>query len=157
MEQDTVFCGWIKEVPYVYADLDILALTSLNEGTPVSIIESMAAGVPVIATDAGGVKDLLGMHRSLSDKEAFVICERGILCRKNDAQGFAKGLAYLVHEEPEIRRKRIENARQYVREHFDRQRLFRDTEALYLELMGKRKMNKAGKLTGQTTFSPSSL
>ncbi len=139
LEQDTVFCGWIREVPYVYADLDILALTSLNEGTPVSIIESMAAGIPVIATDAGGVRDLLGMHRSLSDKESFAICERGILCRKNDAHGFAKGLGYLVHEDPKISGKRIENARQYVREHFDRERLFRETEALYMELAGKKK------------------
>ena len=139
LEQDTVFCGWIKEVPYVYADLDILALTSLNEGTPVSIIESMAAGVPVIATDAGGVRDLLGMRRSLSEREAFIICQRGILCRKNDAEGFAKGLTYLVGEDPEILRKRIETARQYVRAHFDRQRLFQDTESLYLELMRKKK------------------
>lgn len=139
IEQDTVFCGWIREVPYVYADLDILALTSLNEGTPVSIIESMAAGVPVIATDAGGVKDLLGISRSLSDKDSFTVCERGILCRKNDTEGFAKGLTYLLSENPAIRRKRIENARQYVREHFDRERLFRDTEALYMELIGKKK------------------
>ena len=157
LEQDTIFCGWIREVPYVYADLDILALTSLNEGTPVSIIESMAAGVPVIATDAGGVRDLMGMHSSIADKDRFAVCERGILCRKNDAQGFAEGLRYLVREDPEIRRKRIENARAYVRQHFDRQRLFRETEELYLDLVRKKKNSGSLCPSARIALPPSSV
>ncbi|NVM27039.1 MAG: glycosyltransferase, partial [Desulfobacterales bacterium] len=79
------FCGWIRNVPAVYADLDILTLTSTNEGTPVSIIEAMASSVPVIATDAGGVLDLLGPPDGLPSSDGFVVCERGVLCRKNDA------------------------------------------------------------------------
>ena len=55
-----VFCGWRKDLQNVYADLDILALTSINEGTPVSIVEAMACSVPVISTDAGGVRGLIG-------------------------------------------------------------------------------------------------
>ncbi|MCK4485431.1 MAG: glycosyltransferase family 4 protein [Desulfobacterales bacterium] len=53
------FCGWKRDLPKVYADLDILALTSINEGTPVSIIEAMACSVPVISTHAGGVRELI--------------------------------------------------------------------------------------------------
>ena len=49
-----IFCGWIKNLAMVYAGLDALVLTSINEGTPVSIIEAMASSVPVISTDAGG-------------------------------------------------------------------------------------------------------
>jgi len=55
LSDDVLFCGWERDLPTVYADLDILALTSVNEGTPVSMIEAMASSVPVISTDAGGV------------------------------------------------------------------------------------------------------
>lgn len=51
--------GWSKQLERIYADLDVLALSSLNEGTPVALIEAMAAGVPVAATAVGGVPDLL--------------------------------------------------------------------------------------------------
>ncbi len=53
------FKGFIKDMPSVYAEIDLLLLTSLNEGTPVAIIEALAAGVPVLATDVGGIKDVL--------------------------------------------------------------------------------------------------
>ena len=56
------FCGWKRDLPKVYADLDILALTSINEGTPVSIIEAMACSVPVISTHAGGVRELIAEY-----------------------------------------------------------------------------------------------
>ncbi|MEW5910692.1 MAG: glycosyltransferase, partial [Thermodesulfobacteriota bacterium] len=78
------FCGWVRDVAMVYADLDILALTSINEGTPVSIIEAMASSVPVIATDVGGVRDLLGMPYHSGNSNEFMPCERGILCRNKD-------------------------------------------------------------------------
>lgn len=59
IEKRVVFCGWVEDMPMVYADLDLLLLTSDNEGTPVSIIEAMASGTIVFSTDVGGVKDLL--------------------------------------------------------------------------------------------------
>jgi glycosyltransferase involved in cell wall biosynthesis len=48
-----VFTGWQKDMPAVYSDMDIVALTSVNEGTPVSLIEALASGKNVIATDVG--------------------------------------------------------------------------------------------------------
>jgi glycosyltransferase involved in cell wall biosynthesis len=90
-----IFCGWIRNVHLVYADLDILALTSTNEGTPVSLIEAMASSVPVIATDAGGVQDLLGPPYGAPSLDGYAMCERGILCRKNDPSGFVRGLKYI--------------------------------------------------------------
>jgi glycosyltransferase involved in cell wall biosynthesis len=51
--------GWSKQLERIYADLDVLALSSVNEGTPVALIEAMAAGVPVAATAVGGVPELL--------------------------------------------------------------------------------------------------
>lgn len=52
------FAGWIADTPPVYGTLDVLVLSSKNEGTPVSIIEAMAAGVPTVTTQVGGVMDL---------------------------------------------------------------------------------------------------
>ncbi|MFW5748340.1 MAG: glycosyltransferase family 4 protein [Chloroflexota bacterium] len=53
------FTGWVADIRTVMHTLDMLVLTSRNEGTPVSIIEGMAAGLPVISTDVGGVRDIL--------------------------------------------------------------------------------------------------
>lgn len=132
------FCGWRRDLPQVYADLDILALTSVNEGTPVSIIEAMAASTSVIATDAGGVFDLLGPQDGHPDSEGFVVCKRGILCRKEDAAGFANGLAYLTDMDADKREAMVRESRTFVEQHFSEGRLLKDMEALYLELMGKR-------------------
>jgi len=60
LEDKIVFSEWIKDIEEAYADLDIVALTSINEGTPVSLIEAMTSGKPVVSTDVGGVKDAVG-------------------------------------------------------------------------------------------------
>jgi len=138
-----IFCGWVKDVPFVYADIDILALTSLNEGTPVSIIESMASSVPVIATDAGGVRDLLGRAEysvvgsslRLEPTNTFRICERGILSQKDDSLGFVKGLKYLIDEDKDKKAERVKRACSFVKEEFDQHRLFKDMESLYMNLI----------------------
>ena len=129
------FCGWQKKLPEIYSNLDIVALTSNNEGTPVSLIEAMACSVPVIATDVGGVQDLLGDSQSEVVSDGFKICERGILCRKNDAKGFANGLKYLVEARQGEREEIINCARIFVEQKYSKQRLIKDIEALYTELM----------------------
>ena len=54
-----IFTSWRKDMDAVYAGLDIVMLTSLNEGTPVSIMEAMAAGKPVLSTNVGGISELI--------------------------------------------------------------------------------------------------
>jgi len=127
------FCGWIKDVSLVYSDLDILALTSLNEGTPVSIIEAMASSVPVIATDAGGVVDLLGP--SLERSNGFRICERGILCKKDDSIGFSHGLSYLINLNSTEEEIVLSKACEFVKSKYRQERLIKDIEVLYTKLM----------------------
>ena len=72
---DIVFTSWITNVDWALHGLDIVALTSLNEGTPVSIIEAQAAGKYVVSTNVGGIEDVLhpecGLLSAVSDKSAF--------------------------------------------------------------------------------------
>ena len=67
------FCGLISEIEEVYADLDLLVLSSKNEGTPVVIIEALASGCPVAATNVGGVSELLegGKYGALLPSEGL--------------------------------------------------------------------------------------
>ena len=142
LTEHVYFCGWRRDLPDVYADLDILALTSNNEGTPVSIIEAMAAATPVISTDAGGVQDLLGPKNEVSVQEGFVVCERGILSRKNDAAGFARGLKHLVEMDKFQKDSMVKNAKYFVDKTFSKKRLLHDIESLYLKMMKPKSRQK---------------
>jgi glycosyltransferase involved in cell wall biosynthesis len=143
-----VFTGWIKDLGPIYADLDVLALTSDNEGTPVAVIEAMATGVPVIATDVGGVKELIserttpmqpfGFARQTRKAESrqgeFEICERGILVKRGDAEGLAQGLRYLL-EQPDLRRQMGQRGKEYALKHYTKERLEADMSRLYRSLL----------------------
>ncbi len=58
-EKILYFTSWIERIEVAYAGLDIVALTSFNEGTPVSLIEAQASGKPVVSTNVGGVNDII--------------------------------------------------------------------------------------------------
>jgi glycosyltransferase involved in cell wall biosynthesis len=72
---DVIFTSWITNIEWALHGLDIVTLTSLNEGTPVSIIEAQAAGKYVVSTNAGGIEDVLhpecGLLSELTDKTSF--------------------------------------------------------------------------------------
>ena len=59
LENKVYFTGFRSDLPHIYADFDIMVLPSLNEGTPVALIEAMSSGKPVVATTVGGVVDLV--------------------------------------------------------------------------------------------------
>jgi glycosyltransferase involved in cell wall biosynthesis len=59
LERAVRFLGWRKDLETIYGATDLCALTSRNEGTPVAVIEALAAGVPVVSTDVGGVRDVV--------------------------------------------------------------------------------------------------
>jgi glycosyltransferase involved in cell wall biosynthesis len=121
-----VFTGWRRDLPHIYADLDVLAVTSNNEGTPVSAIEAMAAGCPVVATRVGGLPDLIREGQT------------GYLVPPGDAPAVASALLRVLCK-PETARRMGEAARMVARERFAAQRLIADMERLYLELLERKR------------------
>jgi glycosyltransferase involved in cell wall biosynthesis len=135
-----IFTGWLRDLGPLYADLDVLAVTSNNEGTPVAVIEAMAAGAPVIATDVGGVRELIserGTRNAEWKEREYEICERGVLVRKGDAEGFAKGLKYLL-EHPEKGREMGRRGEEYVMQKHSVERLVAHMDKLYKSLLPTR-------------------
>ena len=137
---DVIFTGTRRDLENVYPALDIVALTSRNEGTPLTLIEAMANARPVISTAVGGVVDLLGeplvSSGSGSEGTAFQICQRGISVSPDDADGFAAGLARLV-DDAALRRETGARGLQFVTRQYSKERLFKDIEALYTELVDR--------------------
>jgi glycosyltransferase involved in cell wall biosynthesis len=122
--------GWRQKLDRVYADLDIVVSSSINEGTPVSLLEAMASARAFVSTDVGGVRDLMvGPAKRQGDFEIF---ENGILVPR-DAEVLAHAITYLI-ENPRIRRAMGQAGRSFVRTRFSSQRLADDLEALYLSL-----------------------
>jgi glycosyltransferase involved in cell wall biosynthesis len=127
------FAGVRTDLPSVYADLDVMALTSRNEGTPLSLIEAMAAGVPVVATDVGGVRDLLTQEWSgdiASRRFGPSARPRGLLVPSEDAEGLAAGLLRLARERA-LAQSLGEAGRAYAFRHHGLSRLLNDMDRLY--------------------------
>jgi glycosyltransferase involved in cell wall biosynthesis len=120
------FIGWTDDLPRVYATMDVCALSSINEGTPVALIEAMAAGRAVAATAVGGVPDVL------ADGKA------GRLVPPGDTNALADALADLAGDAAE--RARLGHlGRAHVAERFAASRLVRDIDSLYREALDARR------------------
>ena len=131
--RNVLFTGWQKEMPEVYRKLDAVVLTSLNEGTPVSIVEAMAGARPVIATDVGGVRDLLG-EVDRERGEGYKLARHGILVPSGDSKALGKAILF-ARREKNLMIEIVERARKHVLQNYSKERLFRDMESLYEELV----------------------
>lgn len=127
------FRGWQRDLAAVYSGLDIVVLSSLNEGTPVSLIEAMASARAVISSEVGGVADLMGEALGAGGLKDFRLFSRGILFDSGDAEGLAQSLAFFIAH-PDKRLESGRRGRAYAREQFSKQRLIRDIEQLYHKL-----------------------
>lgn len=134
LANDVVFAGNRRDPENFYPALDIVALTSRNEGTPLTLIEAMANARPVISTSVGGVIDLLGEPASESAGGPWVVCDRGVRVMPADAEAFAGGLAHLVEHEP-LRRAIGQRGLQFVTANYSKERLLNDIAQLYSELV----------------------
>ncbi|MFC1857952.1 glycosyltransferase [Thermodesulfobacteriota bacterium] len=131
--ENILFTGWQKDMPPVYETLDAVVLTSQNEGTPVTLIEAMAAKIPVIATQVGGVPDLLGSAKE-SIPPGFKIAARGILVPPNNPVILAAALLYLKQNREQFDRI-LQHAEDYVLANYSMERLAGDIQSLYAELL----------------------
>jgi glycosyltransferase involved in cell wall biosynthesis len=116
------FTSWLKDIDWVNAGLDIITLTSLNEGTPVSLIEAQASNKPIVTTNVGGVKNV-----TLENKTAFI-------SEVDDVEDFSHKLLQLI-EEDKTRTEMGEKGWDFVKEKFSYQRLTNDVEKLYMDLL----------------------
>lgn len=125
-----VFTGWRTDLPRIYADLDLLMVSSDNEGTPVSAIEAMASGCPVVATRVGGLPDLI------------VDCRTGRLVAPKDAEALASATIEILRN-PELAHEIAINARDSARRRFAMNRLIGDVERLYDGLLERKSLGVA--------------
>lgn len=119
---DVTFTSWIKEIDIVNAGVDVVALTSVNEGTPVSLIEAQAANKPVVTTRVGGIEN--------------VVVEGGtaLLSPTDDVERFAGNLLRVV-EDDGLRTRLAEGGWDHVRQRYHYTRLVEDMTVLYRELL----------------------
>jgi glycosyltransferase involved in cell wall biosynthesis len=116
----TRFLGWRADLDRVYADLDAVVLTSRNEGSPVALIEAMAASRPVVSTRAGGVPELVG--------------DAGLLADIDDAAGLATAVQRILAD-PALAVQLGRRARCRVVPAFSHERLIADIDGLYQRLL----------------------
>jgi glycosyltransferase involved in cell wall biosynthesis len=115
-----IFTSWRTDMNYVFAGLDITMLTSLNEGTPVSVMEAMAAGIPVISTPAGGVR------------EVVIHGQTGILAA--DAAAIATAMMQLITNEQQRKTMGL-NALDFAESAFSKALEVNKLSALYRQLL----------------------
>jgi glycosyltransferase involved in cell wall biosynthesis len=131
IKNSVMFLGNRNDADVFYAGLDIVALTSLNEGTPLSLIESMANAKPVISTEVGGVIDLLGEVNT--ELDGFKVRQRGVSVESNNAKGFLAGLLYLANSE-KLQDELKSKGQQFVLENYSKERLLDDITTLYRKI-----------------------
>jgi glycosyltransferase involved in cell wall biosynthesis len=129
LHERVIVTGWERDQARIYADVDIVCLTSRNEGTPVALIEAMAAGKPFVSTRVGGVTDL-AMGEAVSHPAGFQLFANCALVGPDDDAALAAALLYLA-DRPEARVGMGMVGQVTASKRFSRERLFRDVEALY--------------------------
>ncbi len=118
----TIFTGWQETLPPIYSDLDVSVISSKNEGTPVSVIESISAGCPVVATAVGGLPDLLEGGKL------------GRLVPPDDAPALAQAIIETIHNPPEMTASQAT-----MLDRYGIGRLIDDLDSLYRGLLAKKR------------------
>lgn len=116
------FTSWIQSMEAFYPAMDIVCLTSLNEGTPVSLIEAQASGIPVISTNVGGVEDTM------------VNGKTGTILTSFSPEELAEKIESLAHA-PDLRIQMSKNAHTFALEQFSYLALVNNMDALYKKLL----------------------
>jgi glycosyltransferase involved in cell wall biosynthesis len=124
IEKNVRFLGWVEDISAALARWDVFALTSVEETFPVALIEAMAAGLPVVATEVGGIP------------EAVVQDETGLMVPPRDKAALAAAILRLA-DDGELRGTMGRKGWERARENFSEQRMAEEFGALYEELLGR--------------------
>ncbi|MFA6923647.1 MAG: glycosyltransferase [Bacteroidales bacterium] len=116
------FTSWIKNIDYAISGMDIIALTSLNEGTPVSLIEAQAANKPIVTTDVGGIKNVV-----IPNQTAFI-------SPNGDAEKFGENMLKLLDDD-NLRAVFGKSGADFVRKKYHYTCLVNNMKNLYLSLL----------------------
>ncbi|MBZ0290529.1 MAG: glycosyltransferase [Anaerolineae bacterium] len=119
------FTGWQRDLAPIYSDMDVVVISSLNEGTPVSVIESLAAGCPVVATAVGGLPDLLDQGNL------------GMLVKAGDVDELANGILQTLSSPPDVT-----TAQRLMLDRYGIDRLVKDLDELYRGLLAKKRRSQ---------------
>ncbi len=92
IEKNVFFSGWKRNL--IYDNIDVLCVTSKNEGVPFVILEALLFGIPAIAVDSGGIRDIFTVVR---DNGAFYICKEGLLVKERKKESIVEAMQFLLH------------------------------------------------------------
>lgn len=123
LDDAVIMTGWVRDVASIYSDLDVLVISSVNEGTPVTVIEALASCCPVVTTAVGGLPDLL-------DGGAL-----GALVPSGDADALATAILDTLRQPPLD----PERAQRLMIDRYGIDRLVQDLDSLYRGLLAKKR------------------
>ena len=135
------FVGYQEDVAGYYRLFDAFVLPSVTEGTPVSAIEALASGTPVVANRVGGVPDVV---RDGVD---------GFLVEPEDVRGAARRLAELAAD-PKLRARMGEAGRERVLDRYAVSRLVDDVDRLYRALLDAKRISDLAPAAGRAAIGP---
>jgi glycosyltransferase involved in cell wall biosynthesis len=120
LSQEVDFSGYRTDIPAVLADLDVFLITSKTEGLGTSILDAFACKVPVVATDAGGIRELVENEKT------------GLLCQVKNPDQIADSVLKLLNDKSLVEKLK-ENAFQKV-QHFSKTSTAKETLKYYEEV-----------------------
>ena len=126
IDDKVIFTGFRKDISKIYSLLDVFALTSLHEGTPMVILEAMAMGVPIIATDVGGVANIIQDNKN------------GILLKPEDPRLVSRALLKLLRN-PDVSERLSSKAYRHVKERYSVERMVSQYESIYVDIVNKKR------------------
>jgi glycosyltransferase involved in cell wall biosynthesis len=129
VEDRVIFLGTRNDVPYLYGLFDIYCLPSRYEGLPLTLLEAMAARVPVIGTNVLGIREVI-KHR-----------ENGLLVPDNDPETLARAILELINDSDQ-RRRYVETACNHVAERYNIRNFVRNYESLFERMLENSKLDQ---------------
>lgn len=133
LEENVIFVGRRGDMPGVYTSLDVLVLPSRDEGMPMTIIEALAAGTPVIATRVGSVPELI------KDEQT------GLLLEPGDIEGLSNAIIRLLADS-DLRQRYAQAGQQLVREQYSADAMAAKYLSLYTERLPLALAHERGRL-----------